>query len=89
MWRSAVARERVAVRVSRWDADLAVRLPQAMVERLGLKEGDQIEIEVAGTRAQEVGKEPAPGAMLARLRRYRGRLPDGFRFHRCRTNERG
>ena len=76
------------MQVSRWGNSLAVRLPAAVVEALELKEGDQIEIEVAGARAFEIRKRPAPKELLARLRKFRGRLPEGFKFGRDTANER-
>ncbi len=45
------------MQVSKWGNSLAVRLPAAIVDALGLKEGDQIEIRVAGKRAFEVGRD--------------------------------
>ena len=38
------------MQVSKWGNSLAVRLPSVVVEAMGLKEGDNIEIEVAGPR---------------------------------------
>lgn len=77
------------MRVSKWGNSLAVRLPAAVVDALALEEGDEIEIEVAGTRSFEVRRRPAPRELLARLRRFRGRLPADFRFDRLEANERG
>jgi antitoxin MazE len=77
------------MRVSKWGNSLAVRLPSAVAEALGLKEGDDIEIEVAGARALELRAKPAPRELLARLRKYRGRLPADFRFDRLEAHGRG
>jgi antitoxin MazE len=77
------------MRVAKWDDSLAVRLPEAVVEALGLEEGDDIEIRAAGSSVLEVRKVTAPHEMLARLRKYRGRLPAGFRFDRQEANGRG
>lgn len=77
------------MQVAKWGNSLAVRLPQAVVKALKLKEGDQIEIQVTGARALELDKRAAPPALLARLRRLRGRLPAGFKFDRLEANERG
>jgi antitoxin MazE len=79
----------VAVQVSKWGNSLAVRLPTAVVEALGLKEGDEIEIEAETGRRFSVRRKPDPEALLARLRRFRGRLPADFRFDRQEANERG
>ncbi len=76
------------MQVSRWGNSLTIRLPAAIVEALELKEGDDIEIYVAGTRALEVEKTPSAQELLARLRKYRGRLPEGFRLDRLEANER-
>lgn len=77
------------MQVAKWGNSLAVRLPAAVVEALGLREGDDIEIEVEGARALSVRKAPDNRELLARLRKFRGRLPDGFRFDRLEAHERG
>ncbi|HEY4860551.1 MAG TPA: AbrB/MazE/SpoVT family DNA-binding domain-containing protein [Xanthobacteraceae bacterium] len=74
--------------VAKWGNSLAVRLPKSVVEALGLKEGDDIEIHVAGRRMLEIERAPAPQELLRRLRKFRGRLPAGFRFDRLEANER-
>ena len=74
--------------VAKWGNSLAVRLPRSVVEALGLKEGDSIDIHVVGSRSFEVGKSPSPSELLARLRRFRGRLPADFKFDRDEANER-
>jgi antitoxin MazE len=76
------------MQVAKWGNSLAVRLPQSVVEALRLKEGDSIEIHVAGSRAFEIGKSPAPQELLRRLRKFRGRLPAGFHFERLEANAR-
>src|SRR5690349_23078932 len=68
------------MQVARWGNSLAVRLPAAIVEALGLKEGDNIAIHVVGDRAFELERTPTSQELLARLRKYRGRLPAGFTF---------
>ncbi len=76
------------MQVTKWGSSLAVRLPAAVVEALGLKPGDEIEIRVVGARALEVRKPPGGRELLASLRKYRGRLPAGFRFDRHEAHER-
>ncbi len=76
------------MQISKWGNSLAVRLPAAVVEALKLREGDEIEIHVAGERELEIGKAPTVEELLKRLRAYRGRLPKGFRFDRLEANER-
>lgn len=76
------------MQVARWGNSLAVRLPAAVVEALELKEGDQIEIVVAGDRAFAVGRDRRARSAIERLRRLRRVLPAGFTFDRESANER-
>ena len=76
------------MQVSRWGNSLAVRLPAAVVEVLKLEEGDQIEIEVAGSRRFAVKRAAGSAELRARLRAYRGRLPADFKFDRLQANQR-
>jgi antitoxin MazE len=80
--------QEVRMQVAKWGNSLAVRIPRSVVDALGLKEGDSIEIEIAGSRRFEIEKSPAPRALLQRLRRFRGRLPADFRFDRLEANAR-
>jgi antitoxin MazE len=77
-----------AMQVSKWGNSLAVRLPSAVVEALALKEGDEIEIRVAGEREFEVARKPGRDELLNRLRALRGRLPADFKFDRDEANAR-
>lgn len=77
------------MRISRWGNSLAVRLPSAVVEAMNLKEGDQVEIHVAGARRFEIDRSPDTMERLARLRRYRSRLPKDFKFDRMEAHARG
>ena len=42
----------------------------------------------AGKRTLEIEKAPGARELLARLRKFRGRLPKDFRFDRLEANER-
>ena len=77
------------MQVAKWGNSLAVRLPVAVVEALALKEGDEIEIFVTGARTFEIKRRPGAAELLARLRKFRGRLPADFKFDRLEANERG
>jgi antitoxin MazE len=74
--------------VAKWGNSLAVRLPAAVVEALKLKEGEDVEIQVVGSRSLEIARKPGVRELVARLRKYRGRLPGDFRFDRLEANER-
>jgi antitoxin MazE len=76
------------MQVAKWGNSLAVRLPRAVVEALGLKEGDEIEIRIAGKREFAVGRDRKKPEALARLRKLRRPLPEGFVFDRDEVNAR-
>lgn len=75
------------MQVSKWGNSLAIRLPASVVELLGLKEGDDVEVTVTGSNRFEVGRKSGARALLAKLRRYRGTLPADFRFDRLEAYE--
>ena len=76
------------MRVAKWGNSLAIRLPGAVVEALELKEGDHVEIHVAGRREWGVSRKPGRKELLKRLRAFRGRLPADFKFDREEANAR-
>lgn len=76
------------MQVSKWGNSLAVRLPKAVVEALGLKEGDEIEIRVAGERRFDVARDRGREAAMARIRALARPLPAGWRFDRDDANAR-
>ena len=59
------------MQVSKWGNSLAVRLPATVVEMLGLKEGDEIEISVAGKRDFQVSHDRSKERALAQLRQIK------------------
>jgi antitoxin MazE len=77
------------MQVSKWGNSLAIRLPAAVVQALGLKEGDHIEIEVAGKRRLEVGRDKSRQKALEALRKLARPLPSDFKFDRGEIYERG
>jgi antitoxin MazE len=76
------------MKVAKWGNSLAIRLPADLVARLGIVEGDDL-----------TSKELEDGVMLTRkmtpdeaiegLRKFRGRLPEGYKFDREWANSRG
>jgi antitoxin MazE len=77
------------MKVAKWGNSLAIRLPAGLVEALNIKEGDDIEVDVAGKRQLDINRKPDVRALLARLRKYRGQIPADFKFDRLEANERG
>jgi antitoxin MazE len=76
------------MQVAKWGNSLAVRLPAAVVEALSLKDGDQIEVRIAGPREFEITRDQRRERALAGLRRLRRPLPTGFTFDRTDVHER-
>ena len=60
------------MQVAKWGNSLAVRLPATVVEALQLREGDDIEIHIAGERVFELEKKASSQELLARY--YPGNL---------------
>lgn len=76
------------MQVSKWGNSFAIRLPAVVVDVLDLKEGDEIEVLVAGSRTFEIARDHSRDEALERLRSLRRPLPAGFRFDRLEANER-
>jgi antitoxin MazE len=76
------------MQVSKWGNSLALRLPAAVVEALKLKQGDQIEVRIAGLRQFEISRDRSREAAIERLRKLRRPLPSGFTFDRAAAHER-
>ncbi|MCZ2440897.1 MAG: AbrB/MazE/SpoVT family DNA-binding domain-containing protein [Burkholderiales bacterium] len=76
------------MQVAKWGNSLAVRLPASVVAALDLKPGDRIEIRVDGARSFAIARAPGTRELLARLRKFRGRLPADFKFDRLGAHER-
>jgi antitoxin MazE len=77
------------MQVSKWGNSLAVRLPKALVEELGLKEGDELSVVAAKNGAIEVEtKEDQRRRALDRMAARNWTLPEGYRFDRDEANER-
>lgn len=76
------------MQVAKWGNSLAVRLPAAVVDALQLKEGEEIEIQIADPRVFVVARKPGREDLLKRLRAFRGRLPADWTFDRDEANAR-
>ena len=76
------------MQVSKWGNSLAIRLPQAVVEALQLKEGDEIEVSVAGARDFVVDRDRRRERALEVLRNSNWKFPAGWKFGREAANQR-
>jgi len=78
-----------AVQVSKWGNSLAVRLPKALVDKLRLKEGDELDVVAAKNGILEVEtKENQRKAALERMAARNWKLPPDYKFDRDEANER-
>jgi antitoxin MazE len=77
------------MKVAKWGNSLAVRLPQAVVDVLDLKEGDEIEINVSDKGSVELGRKLSRKELFDRIQKLRGTLPKDFKFDRMEANRRG
>ena len=77
------------MQVSKWGNSLAVRLPKSLVDQLGLKEGDELNVVAAtdGTIEVETEKNRRRRA-LDRMAARNWTAPEGYRFDRDEANER-
>jgi antitoxin MazE len=75
--------------VSKWGNSLAVRLSKALVDELGLKEGDELDVVAARDGIIEVEtREARRTAALARMAERNWTLPPDYKFDRDEANER-
>ena len=76
------------MKVAKWGNSLAIRLPAELVTRLGLIEGDDLDV-VAKDRTLEVSRALTRAEAMEGLKKFRGRLPADFKFDREWANSRG
>ncbi|MCY3731974.1 MAG: AbrB/MazE/SpoVT family DNA-binding domain-containing protein [Rhodospirillaceae bacterium] len=76
------------MRVSKWGNSLAVRLPKSLVNDLGLKSGDELEIVSAKSSGIVVARDERRARAVARMRERALSLPDGYSFDRREANAR-
>jgi antitoxin MazE len=74
--------------VSQWGDSLAVRLPKELVEKMGLRAGDELNIVDVVERTLVVPKEDGRKAALERLAERNWTLPPDYKFDRDEANER-
>jgi antitoxin MazE len=83
------------MKIEKWGDSLAVRIPQDLVDALGLKENDAVRLArspngptlevIPDAEAQQARRDAA----LKRLRAFRGSIPADYKFDREEANSRG
>ena len=76
------------MQVSKWGNSLAIRLPAAVVEALKLREGDEVEVHVAGARSFGIARDTRRERALKRILELRRDLPPDWKFDRDEANAR-
>ncbi len=76
------------MQVSKWGNSLAVRIPSSVAEALNLKEGDEIEVTMTGTREFSIGRDRSREKAIEAIRRLARPFPKGFKFDREEAHER-
>ncbi len=76
------------MRVLKWGDGLAVRLPKALVEKMSLSAGDELNIVDVAERTLVVENEDRRKAAIERLASRNWALPPDYKFDRDEANER-
>ena len=76
------------MRVSKWGNSLAVRLPKSLVDDLGLKPGDELEVVSAKSSGIVVARDERGEKAVKRMRERALSLPEGHSFDRDEANAR-
>jgi antitoxin MazE len=76
------------MQVSKWGNSLAVRLPKALVDKLNLAEGDEIDLVASAPDKIAVAKIDRRAAFLEAMQQFRWSAPKDYKFDREEANER-
>ena len=76
------------MQVSRWGNSLAVRLPKAVVEELGLQPGDKLEIVSTDAGRMVIARDRRRARAVEQMRGRAWPMPEGFAFDREEANTR-
>ena len=74
--------------VSRWGNSLGVRLPRVLVDTLGLKPGDELEVVASTATRIVVAKDDCRAQAVDRMRGRAWPVPEGYAFDRDDANAR-
>jgi antitoxin MazE len=76
------------MQVSKWGDSLAVRLPETLVEKMGLRDGDELDIVESSKEKVVVEKVDRRVRFLKDMEQFRWPAPKGYKFDRDEANER-
>lgn len=73
------------MRVAKWGNSLAIRIPRDVADALRLEVGSEVTI-VPLKDGLGMSRRPSRAEEILGLRKFRGRMPEGFRFDREEAN---
>ena len=76
------------MQVAKWGNSLAIRVPSAVVDALDLKEGDDIVVRVGTGNAFEIERDDRRQKALEKVRSFKLKLPEDWKFDREDANSR-
>ena len=83
------------MRIFKLDDGLAVRLPQPLIEEMGLSAGEDVDVRAADSRTIAIAKaeqhreqEDRRDRFLKDMEQFRWPAPKGYKFDRDEANER-
>lgn len=81
------------MQVAKWGNSLAVRLPVALVQELGIQDGDELQLKPSARRSKSspsltVTRLPSKSDRLMAMRKHRAPFPVDFVFNRDEANAR-
>lgn len=76
------------MQISKWGNSLAVRLPKKLVERLGIAEGDDVDVTSDDAQTIVISKSDGKGDFILKLRVLQKPKPEGFVWNRDDANAR-
>jgi antitoxin MazE len=76
------------LRVAKWGNSLAVRLPKALVDQLGLVPGDDLRVVEASKGQIAIEKIDTRAEFLKQMEQFHWPAPEDYKFDRDEANER-
>lgn len=77
------------MKVAKWGNSLAIRIPAEVVEKLGLKEGDDVDLQPSAVNGLELIRLASRREKVERLREIlKDSMPADYKFNREEANAR-
>lgn len=77
------------MKVAKWGNSLAIRVPAEVVEKLGLKEGDEVDLQPSAVNGLELIRLASRREKIERLREIlKDSMPADYKFNREEANAR-